>query len=186
MKDLINKLKTVWYIIKYQYVFRRATFGPNTLIKCKLAIKGPGKITIGSNCCIESDPWGDDYVTLYTHQPEAKIEIGNHVMLRATRFGSHVSISIGNNSIVEYSSIFDSDFHNLDATKRDEDFHQGDRSVEIGEGCYVGCECLCSKGTMLGKNVTLFPGTVIGTKRIPDDCCVGGNPARIIRRKVES
>jgi acetyltransferase-like isoleucine patch superfamily enzyme len=184
MKDLINKFRTLWYITKYQYILKSATFGPKITIKCKLSIVGPGKVIVGSGCRFESDPWGDDYVTLYTHRPKANIIIGNNVILRAARFGSHLSITVEDNAVLEYSSIFDSDFHNLDATKRDEDFNEGDRPVIIGEGSYVGCECLCSKGTILGKNVTLLPSTVIGTKKVPDSRFVCGNPARIMKRRI--
>jgi acetyltransferase-like isoleucine patch superfamily enzyme len=182
MKDLIQKIRTFWYITKYQYILRKATFGPNTMIKCKLLIVGPGKVTIGSGCKFESNPWSEEYVTLYTHLPKARIVIGNNVTMRATRFGSYLSITVGDNAVLEYSSIFDSDFHNLDATKRDEDFNEGDRPVVIGEGSYVGCECLCSKGTILGKHVILLPGTVIGTKKIPDTSLVCGNPARVMKK----
>ncbi len=181
MTGLIHKIRTFWYITKYQYILRRVMFGSDITIKCKLAIVGPGKVTVGSGCSFEPDPWGEDYVTLYTHQPGAQIVIGDNVTLRATRFGSHLSITVGDGAVLEYASIFDSDFHNLNATRRDEDFHQGDRAVSIGEGSYIGCECLCSKGTVLGKNVILFPGTVIGTKIIPDNKRAGGNPPRIVK-----
>lgn len=183
MKDIVDKIRTLWYITKYQHLFKKVTFGSEITIKCKLAIKGPGKVTVGSGCSFEPDPWGGDYVTIYTHRPNAKVVIGNNVILRATRFGSHLSITIEDNAVLEYSSIFDSDFHNFDATKRDEDFNKRDRPVVIGEGSYVGCESLCSKGTILGKNVILLPGTVIGTKKIPDNSCVCGNPAKIIKHK---
>jgi len=182
MNRILNKIRTFWYITKYQYILRKATFGPNTMIKCKLAVVGHGKVTIGSGCTFGSNPWVEEYVTIYTHRPHAKILIGNNVFLRATRFGSHLSTMVEDNAVLEYSSIFDSDFHNLDATKRDEDFNEGDRPVVIGEGSYVGCECLCSKGTILGKHVTLLPGTVIGTKKIPDNRVLSGNPARIIKK----
>lgn len=182
MKKFFNTLRTYWYLIKYQYLLKKATFGQNTSIQCKLAIRGPGKVKVGADCRFEATPWGEEYVTLYTHRPQAQIIIGDNVILRATRFGSHLSIIVGDGAALEYSSIFDSDFHNIDATRRDENFNEGDRPVIIGEGSCVGCECLCSKGTVLGKGVILLPGTVIGTKIIPDYSCVGGNPARIIKK----
>lgn len=176
---MINRLKTLYYIIKYQYLFRNATFGKGTVIRCKLSIQGPGKIAIGSNCLFDSDPWGGDYVTLFTHQPQSQITIGDRVILRATRFGSHLSIIIKDDAVLENASIYDSDFHNIDATKRDENFNAGDREVVIGEGSYIGCECLCSKGTVLGRNVILLPTSVIGTKIISADKMASGNPARV-------
>ena len=182
MKDIINRIRTLWYIKIYQDILRKVTFGPNTAIRCKLDIRGPGKVVVGSDCIFEPNPWGSEYVTIYTHRKEARIVIGNNVVIRATRFGSHLSVTVEDGSVLEYSSIYDSDFHNLDATRRDEDFNKGDRAVKIGEGSYVGCESLCSKGTVLGKNVTMLPGTVIGTKTIPDNCLVFGNPAKIIKK----
>ncbi len=175
------RLRTFYYKVKYQYLLKKSTFGKGTVIRCKLFIKGPGKVVIGSDCLLDSDPWGGDYITLFTHRPHARITIGNRVVLRATRFGSHLAITVENDAVLENASIYDSDFHNIDATKRDEDFHKGDREVIIGEGSYIGCECLCSKGTVLGNNATLLPACVIGTKVIPDGKRVCGNPARVLK-----
>ena len=182
MIRLRDKIRTLWYTTKYQCLLRRATFGSNTIVRSKLKIIGPGKVTIGSNCCIETDPWGKEYVTIYTHRPDARVVIGNNVVLRATRFGCHLSISIQDDAILESASIYDSDFHNVDATQRDEGFNEDDRPVNIGKSSYIGCECLCSKGTNLGQNVIMLPGTVIGTKRIPENSLVSGNPAKIIKK----
>ena len=178
MKRIIERIRTTYYITKYQRILGKAKFGSNVRIRCKLRIKGPGTVTVGSDCKFEPDPWGEEYVTIYTHRPQARIVIGNNVTMRATRFGSHLSITIGNGTVLENASIYDTDFHNIDATRRDEGFSEGDRPVVIGEGCYVGCECLCSKGTVLGQNVTMLPGSVIGTKTIPDNILVSGHPAR--------
>jgi len=182
MMHLRDKIRTLWYIAKYQYMLRKAKFGSNTTVRCKLSIVGPGKVTVGSNCCFEKDPWGKEYVTIYTHRPDANIVIGHNVVLRATRFGSHLSITVEDDAILESASIYDSDFHNVDATKRDEGFNEDDRPVVVGKGSYIGCECLCSKGTNLEQNVIMLPGTVIGTKRIPENSLVSGNPAKIIKK----
>ncbi len=181
MISIRDKIRTWYYIVKYQYVFRKAFFGKNSVIKCKLSIKGPGKIMIGENCCFDTDPWGNGYVTLYTHLKKARINIGNNVTLRATRFGSHLKITVRDNSLIESASVFDSDFHNVDYENRDKDFNQNDRKVTIGQGAYVGCESLCSKGSELGSNVVMLPVSVTGTKSFPDNSKIGGFPARILR-----
>ena len=178
---MIDQLRTLYYKIKYQYLLRKAVFGKGTIIRCKLDITGSGKIVVGTNCLFDSDPWGEEYVTLFTHRPHARITIGNRVVLRATRFGSHQSIIIKDDAVLENASIYDSDFHNIDATKRNENFNIGDREVVIGSGSYVGCECLCSKGTILGRNVMATPGSVIGTKSVPAGSVILGNPARVLK-----
>ena len=183
---MIYWLRTFYYKMKYQFLYRNAVFGKGTVIKCKLSIQGPGKIIVGSNSLFDSDPWGEEYITLFTHRPNARITIGNRVVLRATRFGSHLSIIIKDNVVLENASIYDSDFHNIDATKRDEDFNPRDRKVVIGEGSYVGCECLASKGTVLENNVIMLPGSVIGTKIIPGGSTISGNPARKILKPAST
>jgi acetyltransferase-like isoleucine patch superfamily enzyme len=178
---MTDQLRTLYYKLKYQYLQRKATFGPGTLIKCKLVISGPGKVVVGNDCVFAADPWGSDYNTLYTHKPHARIIIGNRVVLRATRFGSHLSIEVEDNAVLENASIYDSDFHNIDASKRDENFNVSDRKVVIGKNSYVGCECLCSKGTILASNVIMLPGSVIGTKTVSDASKICGNPARVLK-----
>ena len=175
---MIDRIRTIIYKIKYQFILKKAVFGKGTLIKCKLVITGPGKVIIGNDCIFSADPWGDDYVTLFTHRKRAQISIGNRVILRATRFGSHLNITIKDDVVIENASIYDSDFHNIDATKRDENFNEGDRSVIIGRRSYIGCECLCSKGTVLGAKVIMLPGSVTGTKNIKSESIISGNPAR--------
>lgn len=179
--DILIIIRTIWYLLKYQYILRKAEFGKGLRVSSRLKIQGPGKVFIGNYCHITSDPWGDDYVTIFTHQKKARIYIGDHVTIRATRFGSHLEIKIGDKAVIESASIYDSDFHNVDATKRDENFNEKDRQVDIGSGAYIGIESLCSKGTVIGKGAVLLPASVIGTKMIQDDSIAAGLPARAVK-----
>lgn len=174
----MDRVRTGYYILKYQVILRKVRFGKNCLVKCRLCVKGPGKVWIGDNCIFMPDPWGDDYVTLYTHRKHARIVIRDHVVLRATRFGSHLGIEIGNHAVLETASVFDSDFHNLEAARRDEGFNVNDRRVLIGSEAYVGCESLCSKGTELGSGAVMTAVSVAGTRHFPDHSKIGGFPAR--------
>jgi carbonic anhydrase/acetyltransferase-like protein (isoleucine patch superfamily) len=177
------RIRTLWYKVKHQYILGNVSFGPKTVVACRLSIRGPGKIAIGSHCVLSSDPWGGDFVSIHTHQPDARVIVGNRVVMRATRFGCHLSVEIGDGAVLECASVFDSDFHNVDAAKRDDPLQTRDRAVVVGEGSYIGCECICSKGTEVGRHAALLPGTVIGTKTVPDHGIVGGNPARLMRRQ---
>ena len=183
MNNLKIKILTLWYIIKYQYILKKATFGKHINISCRLKIVGPGKIIIGDGCLFKADPWGNDYVTLFTHRKEARIIIGNNVRVHATRFGSHLEIRVEDHAVIESASVYDSDFHNIDATKRDFDYNKGDRQVIIRKGAYVGVESLCSKGTVIGERTILLPASVIGTKTVPDNMMAVGLPAMIIKSK---
>jgi acetyltransferase-like isoleucine patch superfamily enzyme len=180
MSSLIARIRTLWYIATYQYLLRKASFGKNPIISCKLKIIGPGKVVIGDHCRFEKDPWGDDYVTIFTHQKSARIIIGDYVVIRATRFGSHLEIRVEDHAVIESASVYDSDFHNIDATKRDSDYNKGDRQVIVKKNAYIGVESLCSKGTVIGEHAVLLPASVIGTKIVPDNTTACGLPARII------
>lgn len=181
MTSLLNRCRSFYYRIKYQYLLDRAKFGKNLRVECRLSIVGPGKVRLGDNCLLTRDPFGCDFVTIYTHREKARISIGDDVILRATRFGSHLSITVEDGCVLESASIYDSDFHNIDATRRNEGFNENDRAVVIGKNSYVGMDCLCSKGTVLGADVRLQAASVIGTKKIPSGKCVGGNPAMPVR-----
>lgn len=181
MKYLPSSIRTWYYIFKYQYLYKKAAFGKGVRIDCKLVIRGPGQVGIGDHCIFEPTPWGDEYVTIYTHQPNAQVVIGKNVLLRATRFGSHLGIRVLDGAVLENASVFDSDFHNTDANKRDQGFNAGDRPVTIGARAYVGCESLCSKGTCLGDEAVLLPVSVVGTKKVPVGAVFAGFPAQRVR-----
>lgn len=51
--------------------------------------------------------------------------------------------------------------------------------VVIGDNVYIGNNSLIMPGVTIGNNVLVAAGSVI-TKSVPDDCVVGGNPARYI------
>jgi len=125
--------------------------------------------------------FGQNYITLYTHAPEAKIILGNHVVLRSTRMGCFTNIEIRENSVVEGASISDSDFHNINASKRDLDFEKLNKPVVIEENCYIGTECIIGKGTNIGAETILLPGTVIASKHIKPKSLICGIPGRVFK-----
>lgn len=51
--------------------------------------------------------------------------------------------------------------------------------VEIGDYVYLGTNVLIMPGVRIGNNVLVAAGSVV-TKSIPDNCVVGGNPAKFI------
>ncbi|MDA8164978.1 MAG: hypothetical protein M0017_08110 [Desulfobacteraceae bacterium] len=180
MGRLLDNLRTAYYKIKFQYVLRNGSFGPGTVIRCRLEVKGPGRFRIGAGCRLEPGLFGDEHVTIYTHHPRALVAIGDNVTLRATRFGSSLRITVEDDAVLEAASIYDSDFHHLKAEMRNEANYEGDRQVLIARGCYIGLESQCAKGASLGEGAILLPAAIIGTKAVPAGAMVGGNPAMLM------
>ena len=52
--------------------------------------------------------------------------------------------------------------------------------VIIGNDVWIGGNCTILPGVTIGNNVVIAAGTVV-TKSVPDNCVVGGVPARIIK-----
>lgn len=175
---IFDPVITLWYKLKYQYIYRNANFGKNTRIGCRLVIEGPGKVIVGDNCQILKDIWCDDNVVINTHKKDIKVIIEDDVILRGTKIGANLSIIISKGSVIERAFVIDSDFHNIDVTKRNSDFEMNDRPVVIGANCYLGYDSICSKGTTLFSNVILLAGSIIGNKNIKSALLLGGNPAR--------
>lgn len=54
--------------------------------------------------------------------------------------------------------------------------------VFIGDNCYIGTGTTILGPVQIGNNVTIAAGSVV-VKDCPDNCIIGGNPARIIKMK---
>ncbi len=179
--NLQEMLVGYFYKLKYQFLLKKAEIGSLFLVYCKLEVQGPGRVLIGNNCMIMPTVFGQDCVTLYTHSPEAKIIIGDNVILRGARLGCYTTIKIGNGSVVEGASLFDSDFHNIDATKRSVEYQGFNKPVVIGEGSYIGPESLIGRGTRLGSKSVVLAGTLMAGKSFAPDSVICGYPGKVRR-----
>lgn len=113
------------------------------------------------------------------------IEINEGVCMSGCTVYSMDNIKIGRNTdIGSGCKIIDNDFHPLPYSQR----HPAEllekvkkKPIVIGEGCFIGANCIILKGTTLGNNVVVGAGSVVcGT--FPDNVIVAGNPAKIIKQ----
>lgn len=52
-------------------------------------------------------------------------------------------------------------------------------TIEVGNDVFIGAFSTIRYGVKIGNNVVIAAGSVV-IKDIPDDCVVGGNPAKVI------
>lgn len=105
---------------------------------------------------------GDDFLTNYnvTILDIAPVYIGDHVMI-----GPGTLITTVN--------------YPLSPRKRRQHIGQA-KPVRIGNDVWIGGNCTILPGVTLGNNVVVAAGAVV-TKDVPDNCVVGGVPAKVIK-----
>lgn len=177
----------------------KTKYGKNLLLKGVPVIfnKGGATLKIGNHVTIKSS-FLSNLVGLYsrtiivTRAPGAVIEIGDNVGISGATIYARKGIYIGENTCVGGNcKILDNDFHPIDAEERLRllnDVHGGDaadliptREIHIGKNCFLGCNSIILKGTVLGDGCVVGAGAVVSGK-FEDNCVIAGNPAKVIKR----
>lgn len=176
----------------------KVEYGKNLFLKGVPVIfnKKGARLRIGSNVTIKSS-FLSNLVGLYsrsiivTRAPGAVIEIGNHVGISGATIYARKGIYIGDNTAIGGNcKILDNDFHPLDPEKRlklMQNIHGGEatdlipaKEIHIGKNCFLGCNSIILKGTVLGDNCVVGAGAVVSGK-FGDGCVIVGNPGKILK-----
>ena len=165
-----NWFKLVMKMTKVEY-------GKNLLLKGVPIIfnKGGAKLKIGENVTIKSS-FLSNLVGLYsrtiivTRAPGAEIEIGDNVGISGATIYARKKITIGENTCIGGNcKILDNDFHPIEAETRNKllrDENGGDsdlvpsREIKIGKNCFIGCNSIILKGTVLGSAAQRVPSVL--------------------------
>lgn len=188
----------------FKFVMRltRVKYGKNLLLKGVPVVfnKSGAELVIGNNVTIKSS-FLSNLVGLYsrsiivTRAPGAKIRIGDGVGISGATIYARKEITIGDNCAIGGNvKILDNDFHPIDTEERIKllaDPKGGDsklvlsKPIHIGKNCFIGCNSIILKGTIIGDNCVVGAGAVVAG-RFEDNCVIAGNPARVIRKSEES
>lgn len=176
--------------------FNKVAYGKKLLLKGTPLIfnKKGARLRIGNNVTIKSS-FLSNLVGLYsrtiivTRASEAVIDIGDNVGISGATIYARKGIYIGDNTCIGGNvKILDNDFHPIDAESRVQllnDKNGGDslaipsREIRIGKNCFIGCNAIILKGTVLGDNCVVGAGAVVSGK-FDDNCVIAGNPAKVI------
>jgi len=146
-------------------------------------------LAIGDHVTIKSS-FLSNLVGLYsrsiivTREPGARLRIGDNVGISGAAIYARKEIIIGDNTLIGGNvKILDNDFHPIDTAAR----LAGDSGrikaapIVIGKNCFIGCNVLILKGTVLGDGCVVGAGAVV-CGEFGSGCVIAGNPAKVMRR----
>lgn len=161
------------YVQWYRLRGIRFTAGARFRVYGRLHLSGPGEVIFGSDVIVF------DRVTPWTHAPEARIVVGDNVILGGTRFGCMQEITIGSNSIVADARIMDTDFHSIRADRRSGAAPVRIAPVHVEDNVWIGATAALLADTRIGTNSVVGFGAVC-MGQYPANKVIVGNPARVV------
>lgn len=176
----------------------KVKYGTNLLLKGTPVIfnKCGASLQIGNNVVIKSS-FLSNLVGLYqktvivTRDSKASIFIGDNVGISGATIYARQNISIGENTCIGGNAkILDNDFHPIEWEERNRLLQKKDggdetdliptKPIRIGKNCFIGCNAIILKGTVLGDGCVVGAGAVVSGTFEPNSV-IAGNPARVIR-----
>lgn len=145
------------------------------------------RINIGANCKFNSSKSSiriglNKRCTFVTYKKGAEISIGNNSGATGLTIAAFRSIKIGDNVLVgAYCTIFDSDFHNSEPSKRGINDIPA-KPVIIEDNVFIGANCMILKGVTIGINSVIGASSVV-ISNIPPNSFAMGNPCKVIMRR---
>lgn len=117
--------------------------------------------------------------TWSSKQHQGQIQIGDHCLISpGSNISSAENISIGNNCMIAAEvNISDCDWHGVYNRTRP---FRCSAPIIIKDNVWIGLRAIIGKGITIGENSIVAAGAVV-TENVPDNCIVGGNPAKIIK-----
>jgi acetyltransferase-like isoleucine patch superfamily enzyme len=150
----------------------RIRVGRRFSLQGKLIARGPGTVVLGDDVVVASR------ATPFTHDRDARIEIGDRAYVNGTRFGCARSIRIGADALLGDARISDTDFHPVSRRRATDGTLQPKVApVRIADNVWIGGGAAVLKGVSIGENSVVALAAVV-TADVQPDRIVGGNPAR--------
>lgn len=151
----------------------RAVFGQNCFVS-PLAAVFPARLEMGDRSYIAAYAYVTDEVTLgadCTVNPYAVVR-GKVTAGDGVRIGAHSSLLGFNHRHDDpHTPIFQQEMTS--------------KGIAIGDDVWIGSAAVVVDGVTIGSHSIVAAGAV-ATRDVPDYCVVGGNPARVLRRRLNN
>lgn len=92
-------------------------------------------------------------------------------------------VELGDDVFIAPGGVISVATHPLNAQRRVSRHFQS-HPIRIGNRAWIGANATILPGVTIGENAVVAAGAVV-TKDVPDNCLVGGVPAKIIREIVQ-
>jgi len=154
--ELLSRIYRVYCYAVLHFVHNISIVGKNTIFFNGFKSWNGRNIKIGSNVYLE------DSILSAGETQNGKIEIGDNVF-----FGHKVMVLVRAH----------------DYTKKGKDRISTilEAPIKIKKGAWIASGAMILKGITIGENAVVAAGSVV-TKNVEDNCIVGGNPAKFIKR----
>jgi len=141
---------------------------------------GPG---LQLRSSLTSNPLGAHHpVILATWHAGARLEVGANFCMTGGAIWAAEYIMFGDGvAIGANTTISDTDFHPIDATRRQLRPDDGQTAaIIIEDDVFIGMSSLILKGVTIGRGSVIGAGSVV-TCDVPQHVVAAGNPARVLR-----
>jgi acetyltransferase-like isoleucine patch superfamily enzyme len=163
---------------------RFAAFGPNSRIEWpRVDLVNPASVAVGADTyirrhlCIEAFAKPGDVIISFGD----RVQVGYYcrfVAVNGIEIRDDAGIGHGS-TITDTVHVFKDDEHASSGWKAP--LRLGDPLI-VGEGAWVGNNCVVTGGITIGERAITSANTVIN-RNVPPETVIGGNPARVFRHK---
>ena len=119
--------------------------------------------------------------------PGKNLHLGNNVdVALGVIITTSGGVFIGDRTLIGYRTQILSSNHTIPPAGKPFPISGDDhRPIHIGDDVWIGANCVITAGVTIGKGAVVAAGAVV-TKDVPENCIVGGIPAKVIRYRKDS
>ena len=119
--------------------------------------------------------------------PGKNLHMGNNVdVALGVIITTSGGVFIGDRTLIGYRTQILSSNHTIPPIGKPFPISGDDhKPIYIGEDVWIGANCVITAGVTIGKGAVIAAGAVV-TNDLPENCIVGGVPAKIIRYRTDS